>query len=47
MEKRADVFGQSFFSWDGGNNLRIKAFLSANDSEPEATFKRRFIEGKG
>lgn len=29
-KKRADVFGQSFFSWDGGNNLRIKAFLSAN-----------------
>jgi hypothetical protein len=30
-KKRADVFGQSFFSWDGGNNLRIKAFLSANE----------------
>lgn len=34
---RADVFGASFFSWDGGNNKRIYAFLSTSNI---AEFKR-------
>ncbi|MFO6493658.1 glucosyltransferase domain-containing protein [Hafnia alvei] len=29
-KKNADVFGQSFFSWDRGNNMRIRAFFSTN-----------------
>lgn len=29
-KRNADVFGQSFFSWDRGNNLRIRAFFSTN-----------------
>lgn len=29
-QPNSDVFGESFFQWDGGNNSRIKEFLKVN-----------------
>lgn len=42
--KKSDVFGNSFFAWDGGNNKRITAFFDINGIEKFKRVDRRLVE---
>lgn len=43
--KKSDVFGNSFFAWDGGNNKRITAFFYINGIEKFKRVDRSLVEG--